>query len=89
MSFDEIMNHMSDLTKREIFTCNLYTEYKNEQKKGVSPQQLNTKYGHFMEDFNFIENFKEKAKLIEISNQLVLHLETKYDLVSYKLKKRI
>jgi len=27
MSFDEIMNHMSDLTKREIFTCNLYNEY--------------------------------------------------------------
>jgi len=89
MSFDEIMNHMSDLTKREIFTCNLYTEYKHAQKSGISPQQLSTKYGHFMEDFNFIENFKEKAKLIEISNQLVLHLETKYDLVSYKLKKRI
>ena len=68
MSFDEIMNHMSDLTKREIFTCNLYTEYQG-KKKTMSAQELRSKYAHFMDDFSFIETFKEKVKTIDISNQ--------------------
>ena len=30
MSFDEILNFMSDLTKKEIFTCISFTEYQTE-----------------------------------------------------------
>ena len=89
MSFDEIMNYMTDLTKREFFTCTHYNEYRHVKETGISTQQLRTKYNCFWEDFMLLDNQKEKVKQIEISNQLILHLETKYQIQTHKLKKKI
>ena len=88
MSFDEIMNYMSDFTKREIFTCSHYNEYRH-VKENFSNQQLRTKYNCFWEDFMLLDSFKEKVQQVHISNQLLLDLETKYKINSHKLKNKL
>jgi hypothetical protein len=90
MSFDEILNFMSDLTKKEIFTCTSFSEYVLEQRKGDhNKARLETKYAHFKSDFDFIQEFKERARQIEISNNLMAHLETKWNMAATGFKKAL
>lgn len=88
ISFDQIMNHLSDLTKKELFTNIQYVKY-IEDKKTLNIGQLENKYKDYWSDFKFLDNFRDKVNKVALSSNLITHLQTKYKTVNERLKSKI
>lgn len=88
LSFDQIMNHLSDLTKKELFTNIQYAKYVKD-KKTLNVGQLEKKYKDYWRDFKFLDNFRRKVNQVPLSSSLICHLQTKYKTVNQRLKNKI
>lgn len=89
MSFDQIMNFLTDLTKKELFTNIQYKMYLNAKQNGLAQEELNQRFKNYLKDFQFLDEFKEKVERLPLSSELVNQLEQKYRAMSKKLSKKL
>ena len=85
LGFDQIMNYLSDLSKKEVFTNVLYDAYLKQKEKGVSDETLRQTYIMHWEDFKFLNCFRERVNSLVLSASLIHTLQEKYN----NIKKRI
>jgi hypothetical protein len=89
MSFEQIMNFLSDLTKKELFTNVLYDTYLKEKAKGENEESLRNKYIMFYEDFKFLNFFRDRVNGMILGTTLILSLENKYEMVKKKIDSKL
>lgn len=90
LGFDQIMNYLSDLTKKELFTNLVYVKYKEDKdQNGLEEEELKKKYKEYWDDFVFLDKFRQKVNELPLSSPLIVHLENKYKVISKKLNKKL
>lgn len=89
MSFDQIMNFLSDITRKEMFTNIEYCKYLEDKKQDLPLQELSNKYAGYIQDFSFLDSYKARVAAVSLSDSLLLHLEKKYLKVSNNLKNKL
>ena len=89
MSFDQIMNYLSDITRKEIFTNIEYAKYLEDKESGMDVEELRNKYVGFNQEFNFLDSFRKRVNSVKVTTALLVHLESKYKAVSSKLKNKL
>lgn len=88
LAFDQIMNHLSDLTKKELFINLKYHKYLQDRKT-MTIAELELTYKDYWKEFKFLDSFKEKVNKVKLNSNLIQHLEKKYKSVHQSLKDRI
>lgn len=88
LAFDQIMNHLSDLTKKELFINLKYHKYLADRKT-MTISELEKAYKDYWKDFKFLDNFKDKVNKVKLNSSLIHHLQKKYKGVQQSLKDRI
>jgi hypothetical protein len=89
MTFEQIMNFMSDLTKKEIFTNIQYDQYLAEIAAGRPEATLRSKYIKDWEDFKFLNCFRERVDSLPLNRILIDHLESKYASITQKVNSKL
>lgn len=89
MSFDQIMNFLSEMTKKEIFTNVFYEQYLRDVQRSETEEALKSKYRMYWEDFRFLNTFREKVNQVPVNSNLILHLENKYRLIKQKISSKM
>lgn len=87
--FDQIMNFLSDITRKELFTNLEYHKYLIDKKSGISTDKLEKKYSSYAADFKFLDSFRGRVNRLQINSTLMKHLETKYKTINKKLKNKL
>lgn len=89
MTFEQIMNFMSDLTKKEIFSNVLYDQYLKARAAGHSEESLRPKFMKEWEDFKFLNCFRERVESLPLNSALIEHLESKYASITSKVNSKL
>lgn len=89
MSFDQIMNFLSDITRKELFTNIEYEKYLEDKAAQVPLDVLSNKYAGYISDFLFLDSFRAKVSGIVLTDALLDHLKNKYQRVSESLNKKL
>jgi hypothetical protein len=89
MGFEQIMNFMSDLTKKELFVNVAYSQYQLELSSGKTDEQLRSKYIKDWEDFKFLNCFRERVESLQLNGLLIQHLENKYTSITQKVNSKL
>jgi hypothetical protein len=89
MGFEQIMNYMSDLTKKEIFTNVQYDQYLKEKAAGKTDESLKSKYMKDWEEFKFLNCFRERVGSLLLNSVLIEHLENKYAMITQKVNSKL
>ena len=67
--FDEILNYVSGITKREMFTTKLYTKFKKDPTKFPIPHL----------EFKLIDELIPEVDKINVTDELLVTLKNDYD----------
>lgn len=84
LSFEGIMEFLSDITQGEIFLNRDYARYKESKDKGASAEQLRKAF-ECAEDYEFVYNFKSKCRQIKIKDNFLLRIEKRYRDIKSKI----
>lgn len=89
MSFEQIMNFLSDLTKKELFTNVFYEQYLKEKYNGEEEEALRKRYLLYYEDFKFLNLYRERVNSLNVSSDLIVFLAKKYSDVKQKADSKL
>ena len=89
MNFEQIMNFLSDLTKKELFSNIIYDQYLKYRAMGQTDEELKSKYIMYWEDFKFLNNFRERVNSLVLNSALINTLEGKYAAIKQKVDSKL
>lgn len=88
MGFESILEFLGSVIEQEIFTNTKFDEFLKMKNSGKDNDTIKKKIRYF-EEYNFVYNFKRLSQKIKIKNSLIYRLETRYNMINKKIKKRL
>lgn len=88
MGFEEILEFLGSVIEQEIFINTKFEQFL-ELKKSEKDEDFIKKNINFYNEYNFVLNFKKSCQKFKIKNSLIFRLETRYNALNKKIKKKL